>query len=124
MVTQVDYRVCMRAHRAFSMVELLTALVLLVVGLAAFARAVAGVARLENDARIRRVIAAVFVARLDSLSGASCVEARSGDAWQDGVHEIWRVTPGARHVELTDTAVVPARPALSRALSASLACQP
>jgi prepilin-type N-terminal cleavage/methylation domain-containing protein len=110
--------------RAFSLVELLTALVLLVVGLAAVARAAGAIARLEGDARLRRVAAAALRARLDSVSAWPCHAAATGVADADGVHERWSVIPSGDRLLLIDSVAVRARPALSRALEVAVACQP
>lgn len=110
--------------RAFSLVELLTALVLLTVGLAAYARAAAAVAQLENTTRLRRGVAGALMARLDSARGLSCHTARAGDASQPGIVERWSVVPDGNHLLVTDSILVAARPALSRGLSTPLPCQP
>mgnify|MGYP001563764298 CR=1 FL=1 len=112
----------MRARSAFSLVELLTALVLLAVGLAAFARAAAAVARLENDARLRRVLAEATQSRLDSLAAQPCGPARQGQAVRAGVDERWSATSDGRRWSLSDSLVVRARPTLSRAYVATVPC--
>ncbi len=112
----------MRRH-AFTVVELLGALVLLAVGLAGFTRAAAGVAALERDARLRRAVADALHARLDSLAAEPCAAA-SGAATHAGVAERWRVTSDAGALLLTDTVDVPARPRLGRVLEARLRCVP
>lgn len=114
----------MHARRAFSLIELLTALVLLAVGLASYARAAGAVARLENDALLRRLVAAAMQARLDTLRAEACGDVRSGESHRQGVHERWSVVPQGRHLLLTERVDVPARPALARRLSAAIACQP
>ncbi len=114
----------MRALRAFTIVELLTALVLLAVGLAAFARAAGAVARLESDARLRRLVAAAIQARLDSLAGQACDGPRAGEAQHDGLAERWHAEPQAQHLRLEEHIEVPARPALSRSITATIACAP
>ena len=114
----------MRARWAFSLIELLTALVLLAVGLASYARAAGAVARLENDARLRRLVAAALQARLDTLRTEACGDPRTGESHFQGVHERWSVVPQGRHLVLTERVDVPARPALSRGLSAAIACRP
>lgn len=114
----------MADRRAFSLIELLTALVLLAVGLASYARAAGAVARLENDALLRRLVAAAMQARLDTLRTESCGDERSGESHQQGVHERWSVVPQGRHLLLTERVDVPARPTLSRRLSAAIACRP
>lgn len=111
-------------RRAFSLIELLTALVLLAVGLAAYARAAGAVARLESDALLRRLVAAAMQARLDTLHADACDGARSGESHRQGVHERWSVEPQGRHLVLTLHVDVPARPALSRRLTAAIPCQP
>ena len=114
----------MRALRAFSLIELLTALVLLAVGLASFVRAAGAVARLENDAMLRRLVAAAMLARLDTLGAAACGDARSGESRRQGVHEQWSVVPQGRHLLLTERIDVAARPAQARRLTATVSCVP
>lgn len=114
----------MPVRRAFSLIELLTALVLLAVGLAAYARAAGAVARLENDALLRRLVGATMQARLDTLHAEACGAARSGESRQQGVHERWSVAPQGRRLILTARFEVPARPSLGRRLTASIACLP
>ena len=114
----------MRTRWAFSLIELLTALVLLAVGLASYARAAGAVARLVNDARLRRLVAAAMQARLDTLRAEACGDTRSGESHHQGVHERWSVVPRGRHLLLTERVDVPARPALARRLTAAIACRP
>jgi len=114
----------MRSRRAFSLVELLTALVLLAVGLAAFVRAAASVARLEADARLRRTVGEVMRARLDTLRGLGCGGEAAGTAQHGGVRERWRARPDGARLALTDTIEVAARPALARAVASAAACEP
>jgi prepilin-type N-terminal cleavage/methylation domain-containing protein len=114
----------MRARWAFSLIELLTALVLLAVGLASYARAAGAVARLENDALLRRFVAAAMQARLDTLRAEACGAARAGESHQQGVHERWSVVPEGRHVVLTQQVDVPARPTLARRVTAAITCRP
>jgi prepilin-type N-terminal cleavage/methylation domain-containing protein len=114
----------MRAPRAFTLIELITALVLLGVGLAAHTRAAAAVARLEGTARLRLAAAAVLTARLDSLSGLRCGETRSGVAASAGVHETWHVSPTGRRLLWDDSIAVPGRPSLGRRWSSTLPCRP
>lgn len=114
----------MRRRFAFSLVELLTALVLLTVGLAAFVRAAAAVARLENDARLRRALAVVMQARLDSLAARPCGPAHSGQALYAGISERWSAVGDGRRWLVSDTIVVRSRPSLARDYTATLACRP
>ena len=114
----------MRAPRAFTLVELITALVLLGVGLAAHARAAVAVARLEASARLRMTAAAALTARLDSLAGQRCDELRSGVAAADGIHEFWSVRPGDARLVWEDSIAVAGRPALGRRWSLTLPCRP
>lgn len=114
----------MTGRRAFSLIELLTALVLLAVGLAAYAPAAGAVARLENDAQLRRLVAATMQARLDTLRAEACGAARAGTSHRQGVHEAWSVVAQGRQVVLTERVDVPARPALTRQLSVTIACRP
>lgn len=114
----------MKRRTAFSLVELLTALVLLAVGLAAFVRAAGAVARLENDARLRRALAVVMQARLDSLAARPCGPAHSGQAFHAGIDERWSAVSDGRRWLLRDTLVVRARPSLGRDYTVALACRP
>lgn len=114
----------MHLRQAFSLIELLTALVLLAVGLASYAGAAGAVARLESDALVRRLVAAAMQARLDSLRSEPCGDARWGESRQQGVHERWSVVPQGRHLLLTERVDVPARPAESRQWSVVIACRP
>ncbi|MBM3907438.1 MAG: prepilin-type N-terminal cleavage/methylation domain-containing protein [Gemmatimonadetes bacterium] len=114
----------MRPRHAFTLVELIVALMLLGVGIAAYARAAAAIARLEGSARLRLTAAAALAARLDSLSGLPCGEARGGVAATEGIHETWRVRPGDGILLWDDSIAVPARPALSRRWSLAVACRP
>lgn len=114
----------MRRRRAFSLVELLTALMLLAVGLAAFVRAATAVARLENDALLRRALAGVTQARLDSLAAQPCGADRTGQASHAGVSERWSASNDGTRWLVTDSIVVRSRPALARVYAASLACRP
>jgi len=113
----------MHRRPAFSLIELLTALVLLAVGLAAFARAAGAVARLENDARLRRALAAVTQARLDSLAAQPCGPARSGQARFAGVDETWQATSDGRRWTVSDSIAVRSRPTFARVYATSVACQ-
>jgi MprA protease rhombosortase-interaction domain-containing protein len=114
----------MRAPRAFTIVELITALVLLAVGLAAFARAAGAVARLERDARIQRLIGATLRARLDSLTHSACGRASAGDTTHDGIRERWHAGSQGRHIVLDLQIDASARPSLSRRVTSSLPCTP
>jgi len=114
----------MRVPRAFTIIELLTALVLMAVGLAAFTRAAGAVARLERDARIRRLIAATLQARLDSLALSTCGQAYAGEASLDGLHEHWRADPARQHLALDVAIESASRPGLSRRLTVSVPCHP
>lgn len=113
----------MRKPYAFTVVELLGALVLLAVGLAGFARAAAGVAALERDARLRRAVADAMLARLDTLAGAPCASA-GGQAASDGVVERWSAIADSGMLVVADTLDVPARPRLTRAIVARVRCAP
>jgi prepilin-type N-terminal cleavage/methylation domain-containing protein len=114
----------MRSPRAFSLVELLTALVLLAVGLASYARAAAAVARLESTARMRRTAAAMLVARLDSLTGLRCGESRTGESTRDGVREFWQVSPAAGRLLLSETIETTSHRVPPRHYTLPLECRP
>lgn len=114
----------MKGRPGFSLAELLTALVLLGVGLAAFVRAAGAVARLENDARLRRALAVVMQARLDSLAARPCGLAQSGHAVHAGIDERWAAISDGRRWFVSDTIAVRSRPSLARDYTATLACRP
>lgn len=114
----------MRTPRAFSIVELLTALVLLAVGVAAYARAATAVSRLENQAHLRSAVAAVERARLDSLADLPCGTSREGTAAHRGILERWTLRPDARHAVLDQRLDVPSWPSLSRRVVTPIPCQP
>ena len=114
----------MLRRSGLSLIELLTALVLLAVGLAAYARAAGAVARLENDARLRRALADVTQARLDSLAALPCASARAGQAQFAGVGEKWSARSDGRRWTLTDSIAVRSRPTFARVYSATVACRP
>lgn len=116
------YTRAMRQRTAFSLVELLTALVLLAVGLAAFARAAGAVARLENDARLRRALAEATQSRLDSLAAQPCGPSRGGQAFHEGVDERWSATSDGRRWLLHDSMAVRARPTFARVYVATVPC--
>lgn len=112
----------MRRRSAFSLVELLTALMLLAVGLAAFARAAGAVARLENETQLRRALADAMQSRLDSLATEPCGAGRSGQAFHHGITERWLATSDGRRWFVTDSIAVRARPALSRHYVVTIPC--
>jgi len=107
---------------AFSLVELLVALVLLAVGLAACVRAAAAVARLEGDAARRRLVADVLRARLDSLAATACGPDAAGRAASGGITEDWQATSDGRRWRLVVRAGAIGRPSLSRTWTASVRC--
>jgi prepilin-type N-terminal cleavage/methylation domain-containing protein len=112
----------MHQRAGFSLAELLTAIMLLAVGLAAFTRAAGAVARLENDARLRRALAEVLQARLDSLAASPCGPPRSGQAQYAGIDERWRAGSDGYRWLVSDTIAVRARPALARVYVVTVAC--
>ena len=114
----------MRSPRAFTIVELLTALVVLAVGLAAFTRAAGTVARLERNARLQRLVAATLQARLDTLTLLPCGRASSGDTFHDGIRERWRAEPQGRRAVLDLRVDVSARPSLAQHVTSSIPCLP
>ncbi len=114
----------MRVPRAFTIVELITAMVVLAVGIAAAARAAAAIARLERDAQLRRTVAATVLARLDSLVPRACGESSAGDATHDGVRERWRTASVDRHFQLDLSVDATVRPSLSRHLVIDVPCRP
>lgn len=111
-------------RRAFSLVELLTALVLLAVGLAAFVRAAGAVARLDNDARLRRALADVTQARIDSFAAQPCGAPGAGQANHAGVSERWSASSDGRRWLVVDSLAVRSRPSLARTYAVTVSCSP
>ncbi|MHB1313107.1 MAG: prepilin-type N-terminal cleavage/methylation domain-containing protein [Gemmatimonadaceae bacterium] len=107
---------------AFSLAELLVALVLLAVGLAACVRAASAVARLEGDAGRRRRVAEVLRARLDSLAATACGPDAGDHATSGGVTEDWQATSDGRRWQLVVRVAAIGRPALARTWTASVRC--
>lgn len=113
----------MRPPHAFTIIEILTALVLLAVGLAGFARAAGAVAILERDARLRRAVAESLQARLDSLTGVPCRN-DAGTSAASGIAEHWHAVVDSGALVLSDTIIVMAQPRLGRALHTRVGCAP
>ena len=108
---------------AFSLVELLVALVLLAVGLGAGMRAAGAVARLEGDAARRRRVADVLRARLDTLAVTTCGPDVGGHAASGGITEDWQATSVGGRWHLVVRAGAAGRPALARTWTASVRCR-
>jgi prepilin-type N-terminal cleavage/methylation domain-containing protein len=111
-------------RQAFSLAELLVALVLLAVGIAAFARAAGAVARLESRTVRRRAAATALTARLDSLATVPCDASMRGLTALDGVQARWTATPDTARWLVQLDIDAPASSALSRRWQASVPCPP
>ncbi len=109
---------------AFSLIELLVALVLLGVGLASFSRAAAAVARLDGDADRRRRLAEVLRTRLDTLATTTCGGALAGAYTADGMIGAWQATSDGRRWHLELQVAVAGRSSLARQWTASVPCPP
>lgn len=94
---------------AFTLVEILVALVLLGVGILGVSASSTLVARMAGDGSRLSLAATIATARLEQLRAAPCASATSGTAVTRGVEERWSVTsmgaaaPAALEVEIAVT---------------------
>lgn len=88
----------MRLHlhpdrHAFTLLEVLVALIVLAVGILGLSASSALVSRLVGDASRLTIAATVATARLEQLRGISCAGAAPGTAITRGIEERWAVAP-------------------------------
>ena len=93
-----------RDRRGFTLVELIVAIMILVVGLLALAGTSALITRQMGTGARTAMAATVSQARLDMLSSLDCTTlAASGTSSARGVSESWIVTDGNDVKNVTDT---------------------
>ena len=91
------------SRRGFTLVELLVALVLLGVGAAALATALASEQRLRAMADVEAGVAIVARERLETLAVRRCDAGYAGRRAERWGEERWTATPGAGAWTLVDT---------------------
>lgn len=114
----------MQTRGAFTILEMLVALVLLTIGIGASARAGRALLYLENSARLRASLAARRQARIDTLSGMRCGTAKVGTSTQGGIEERWSLSPAGRYSRLDQQQDVAVRPQLSTQHQLFIPCVP
>lgn len=91
-----------RARRAFTLLELLAACVVLGTGVLALASTSVAVARLTGDAARAGLAAERGQARVEAMRAAGCASA-SGNVAANGVEEWWAAAPAAEGLALIDS---------------------
>ena len=91
------------AHAAFTLLEVLIALVILGVGILGLSANAALVSRLIGDGSRLTLAATVATSRLEQLRATPCASATSGSATTRGIEERWSV--GAMSVSALDVEV-------------------
>lgn len=96
-------------RRGITLVEILIAVIVLVVGVGGLLSTSGAVAKQMTGGGSQTVAAGIAQARLDSLTSLSCASldagAQSGTTMQRGVRESWTVTDG-RNIKTIDVRVV------------------
>jgi prepilin-type N-terminal cleavage/methylation domain-containing protein len=89
----LSYRDRRADRRAFTLLEVLVALVILGVGVVGLAGNAALVSRLVGDGTRLTLVAAVATARFEQLRALPCASAAPGNAITHGIEERWTVAP-------------------------------
>lgn len=92
-----------KLRRGFTLVELVTALVLLSIGALALASLSAVVMRNVAGAAQQTIAATIAQSRFEQLRGLSCTSLESGEANTRGMDESWKVIPETRSVTVVLT---------------------
>jgi prepilin-type N-terminal cleavage/methylation domain-containing protein len=116
---------------AFTLLEVLIALLLLGVGILGLSGTATLVSRLVGDGSRMTLAATIAMNRLEQFHGVACASAASGSAMTRGVTERWTVTPlGARALEVAVSVTYPLRsrggagPARTQRFRGALPCAP
>ena len=88
----------LRKRRGFTLVELITALVLLSIGALALASLSAVVMRNISGAAQQTIAATIAQSRMEQLRGLPCTALESGEATTRGMDEYWKVVPETRSI--------------------------
>jgi type IV pilus assembly protein PilV len=91
-----------RARRGFTLVELIIAIVILVVGVLGLASTAAVVMKQITASSMQTRAAMMADSRLEQLRSVPCAQMAAGTATVNGVTETWRVTVNARTATLVD----------------------
>lgn len=117
------------ARRAFTLLEVLVALVILGVGVVGLAGNAALVSRLVGDGTRLSLVAAIATARVEQLRALPCASVTPGNAITHGIEERWTVAPlsgpgnaSALQIELAVTYRLRAGPARTQRFRGAAAC--
>ena len=91
-----------RARHGFTLVELIIAIVILVVGVLGLASTAAVVMKQITASSMQTRAAMTAQSRLERLRSIPCAQMAAGTATSNGVTETWRVTVNARTATLVD----------------------
>ena len=89
-----------RARQGFTLVELIIAIIILVVGVLGLASTAAVVMRQITASSMQTRAAMMAQSRLEQLRSVPCANMANGNATSNGVTETWRVTVNARTATL------------------------
>jgi prepilin-type N-terminal cleavage/methylation domain-containing protein len=116
-------------RRAFTLLEVLVALVILGVGVIGLAGNAALVSQLVGDGTRLSLAAAIATARVEQLRALPCAGVTAGSATTAGIEERWTVSPlgaagrtSALEVQLAVTYRSPARSTRTQRFHASVPC--
>lgn len=90
------------AQRGFTLVELIIAIVILVVGVLGLASTAAVVMKQITASSMQTRAAMMGQSRLEQLRSVPCANMAAGTATSNGVTETWRVTVNARTATLVN----------------------
>lgn len=90
------------ARSGFTLIELIAAILILVVGVLGLASTAAVVMRQITAASMQTRAAVTAQSRLERLRSISCAAMTAGTATSGGITETWRVTVGARTATIVD----------------------
>ena len=91
-----------RSRRGFTLVELIVAIIILVIGVLGLASASAYVMRQIAGSSLQNRAAALAQSRFERLRSQSCASLTSGSAVTSGITERWTVTMLNRSARLVD----------------------
>jgi prepilin-type N-terminal cleavage/methylation domain-containing protein len=115
-------------RRAFTLLEVLIALVILGVGVLGLAGNAALVSRLVGDGTRLSLVAAIATARFEQLRALPCASVTPGNATTHGIEERWTVAPlgagaSALQIELAVTYRLRAGPARTQRFRGAVPCR-
>ena len=117
-------------RRAFTLLEVLVALVILGVGVVGIAGNAALVSRLVGDGTRLTLVAAIATARFEQLRALPCAGVTPGNTITHGIEERWTVAPlgaaehtGALEIQLAVTYRLRAGPSRTQRLRGAVPCR-